>query len=172
MRLDPNMTLRELALEAPTAIGVLEKWKLDYCCHGNRSVATACAEAGIDAAQLLAQIQPAPPAGDANRLQNETLTALQKHIIETHHVFTREILETIRLLASKVAARHGANHPAVIRVEEIAGNLYDDLMPHMMKEEMALFPYVEAMESALARGEEPPEPFFGTVQNPIRMMMA
>ena len=45
-------------------------------------------------------------------------------------------------------------------------------MPHMMKEEMALFPYVETMESALAKGEEIPEPFFGTVQNPIRMMMA
>jgi regulator of cell morphogenesis and NO signaling len=43
----------------------------------------------------------------------------------------------------------------------------DELMSHMRKEELVLFPYVEA----LAGSSRPFAPF-GTVQNPIRMMNA
>ena len=40
------------------------------------------------------------------------------------------------------------------------------MLPHMLKEEQVLFPYVAQLE----RGEAP-TPFFGTVRNPVRMMM-
>jgi len=42
---------------------------------------------------------------------------------------------------------------------------------HLMKEENILFPYVESMERAQLTKEPPADSCFGTVQNPIRMMM-
>jgi len=41
----------------------------------------------------------------------------------------------------------------------------------MFKEEQVLFPYIVAMEKARLQGRPIPFPPFGTVKNPIRMMM-
>ena len=41
----------------------------------------------------------------------------------------------------------------------------------MLKEEQVLFPYILKMEEAVNQDSPVPTPFFGTVQNPVRMMM-
>ena len=47
MNLATTKTVRELALEIPGATRVFEKMGIDYCCGGNRSLADACAIAGV-----------------------------------------------------------------------------------------------------------------------------
>ena len=42
---------------------------------------------------------------------------------------------------------------------------------HMMKEEMMLFPYIVRMEEAVLGNEPVLPPPFGTVRNPVAMMM-
>src|SRR5262249_60747611 len=49
--------------------------------------------------------------------------------------------------------------------------LKQDLIPHMLKEEQVLFPYISRMEEAAREGRAFPPSFFGTVRNPVRMMM-
>ena len=115
MNINPDVkSVGELALEVPHAIAVLEKWKIDYCCHGNQSVTDACARAGVEVNELLAAIGGDRNVEEEQKWQGEPLTELTKYIVDTHHVFTREIVETIRVLANKVAMRHGGNHPEVI----------------------------------------------------------
>jgi regulator of cell morphogenesis and NO signaling len=41
----------------------------------------------------------------------------------------------------------------------------------MFKEEMMLFPYIKSLAAAAQRGVVPQRPPFGTVNNPVRMMM-
>ena len=41
----------------------------------------------------------------------------------------------------------------------------------LMKEEQVLFPYVVRLEESLLAGEPAPPAMFGTVVNPVRMMM-
>ena len=159
-------TIGQLALEEPKAIAVLEKLSIDYCCHGNRSVEEACKDAGIGVEELLREIGSTPADPGVRDWSASSLTELQQFIVDTHHVFTRDMLAILPQLASKVADRHGANHPEVSRVLTLVQQLVADLMPHMMKEEQILFPYVEQMEAGDA---EPP--FFGSVEMPIRMMM-
>ena len=48
MNLATNKTVRELALEIPGATRVFEKMGIDYCCGGKRSLADACAIAGVE----------------------------------------------------------------------------------------------------------------------------
>ncbi|HSP17343.1 MAG TPA: iron-sulfur cluster repair di-iron protein [Thermoanaerobaculia bacterium] len=165
-------TIGQLALQVPNAIAVLEKWQIDYCCRGHRSVVEACQTAGVPVDKLLSAINDARGSADMAELQRKSLGELQEYIVNTHHAFTRQALETLRLLSEKVAARHGERHPETLEVRTIVSQMSEDLLPHMLKEEQVLFPYVEQLETATANGEEPPMPFFGTVKNPIRMMMA
>lgn len=163
-------TIGELALQVPNAIAVLEKWQIDYCCRGHRSIAEACATAGVSVSQLLVEI------GDgrgeaATDLERKNLREIQQYIVETHHNFTRDSLDTVRLLSEKVAHRHGPNHPEVIEVRDLVRQMSDDLLPHMLKEEQILFPYIDKLEDAAVTGNPAPVPFFGTVRNPIQMMM-
>jgi len=166
-RMEPTQkTIGQLALESPNAIAVLEKMSIDYCCHGNRSIDAACNDAGISVQDLLSAIGQAPADASGRDWSATPLKDLQEYIVTTHHVFTRDMLATVNQLAAKVGDRHGANHPEVVQVRGLVLQLVGDLIPHMMKEEQILFPYVEQLEA----GDAQP-PFFGTVRNPVRMMM-
>jgi regulator of cell morphogenesis and NO signaling len=44
-------------------------------------------------------------------------------------------------------------------------------MPHMLKEENVLFPYIVRVEADIEQGVTTASPPFMTVQNPVRMMM-
>ena len=164
-------TIGELAVSIPNAIRVFERYKIDYCCHGNRSVGEACAAAGVTVGEVLEEIGSTRNTDETRDWTRdwlgEPLTALQTFIIDTHHVYTRETLETVRLLADKVAGRHGAHHPETETVRSLVEQLYNDLFPHMMKEEQVLFPYITQLET----NPDCPAPFFGSVERPIRMMM-
>lgn len=67
----------------------------------------------------------------------------------------------------KLCKAHGERHPELFEIREEFGHVADELAAHMQKEEHVLFPYV----SRLATERQPPRPPFGTVENPIRMMM-
>lgn len=97
----------------------------------------------------------------------ETLTALVRFLLDTHHVYTRDAIATLPPLATEARSRHGETHPATQRVESLVYQLAADLSSHMMKEEQVLFPYIEAMESGTGAADS----CFGTIRNPIRMMM-
>jgi regulator of cell morphogenesis and NO signaling len=80
-------------------------------------------------------------------------------------------MERITVLGEKVATKHGGNHPELPSVRDLFTKLCEDLRPHMFKEEMILFPYIKQLEQAAAAGRAAPYAPFGTVANPVRMMM-
>lgn len=175
MTISTDKTVREYALEMPNATRVFEKLKIDYCCGGHRPIGDACAAAGVGLEELdslLEQANNAPLASaQPVAAQIGTLTELIDYIIDKHHVFTREEMERINALLEKVCSKHGENHPEVVIVRTLFNNLCDDLKPHMYKEEAVLFPYIKAMEQASNHKTAMPFAPFGTVNNPVRMMM-
>ncbi len=173
MNISTDKTVREYALEMPNATRVFEKLKIDYCCGGGRSLGEACAVAGVDAdevARLLAEASTVsakmPP-----EITSGTLAELIDYILERHHTFTREEMERITALADKVATKHGEHHPELVTVRALFQKLCEDLRPHMFKEEMILFPFIKQLELAARAGWQVPPTPFGTVGNPVRMMM-
>jgi regulator of cell morphogenesis and NO signaling len=66
---------------------------------------------------------------------------------------------------------HGKNHPELLRMQATFGNLAQELTMHLMKEEMVLFPYLVRMEEAVVQKDPVLPPPFGTVQNPVSMMI-
>lgn len=170
-----DMTVRDVAMELPQSTRLFEKLKIDYCCGGNKPLAEACASAGLDVDNviaLLAQTTQSNPNDDnAAAFQNLSVTELITHILETHHVFTKSEMDRLQSLADKVLSAHGGNHPELIHLDELLTRLCADLKPHMFKEEQVLFPYIVAMANAVDQNRAAPFAPFGTVNNPIRMMM-
>jgi len=158
-------TLAEIVTENPAAARVLEGFGLDYCCHGHRTLAVACAESGIAPDVVTAKLAGLEQEVDIGWT---TLAppALADHIVDTHHRYLHEELPLLDALAGKVLAAHGERHPELAEVRRLVAALRADLEPHLMKEERVLFPAIHDL--AAGRTEFP----FGPVANPIRMMIA
>lgn len=167
-------TVGEIATEHPGAIRVFQQWGIDYCCGGATPVESACERSGRSVADLetaLAATASTPGSGIEHDWSRESLASLAAFIIDAYHRYTREELETLTALAEKVEGVHGQRHPEVRRVRELVQALVGDMTPHMLKEEQVLFPFVDQLEEAADQGRPAPTPFFGTVRNPVRMMM-
>ena len=158
----------------PNATREFEKLGIDYCCGGSRTLGEACTEANISIDEALTRLEESlssPQTGDSKDWQNQLLTDLIGHITSTHHVFVREESPRIEALIVKVAGVHGKNHSELLEVQEVFSALAEELRVHLMKEEQVLFPYVVRMEESAVAGEPAPPAMFGTVVNPVRMMM-
>jgi regulator of cell morphogenesis and NO signaling len=173
--INSETTVREVALEMPQSTRLFERLKIDYCCSGNRPLAEACASAGVDidnVMEMLAEVtQSNSPGESALDFQNASLPELITHILDTHHVFTKSEMDRLQLLADKVLAAHGGNHPELVHLDELFTRLCADLKPHMFKEEHILFPCIIALTEAADQKRAVPYAPFGTVDNPIRRMM-
>lgn len=168
-------TVRDVALEFPQATRVFEKLGIDYCCGGDTPLTEACASAGVEVGNVLKMLAGVGSAGlhenGALDFQQASLTELIAHILDKHHVYTKQEMIRLEALLTKVIGAHGANHSELHGIGDLFQQLCADLTPHMFKEEQILFPYIVAMESAAQQNMLAPFAPFGTVNNPIRMMM-
>ena len=164
----------EIVAETPSCAREFEAMGVDYCCGGNRTLSEVCTQLNVSVDETLARLQKsaarATSAEDKN-WQVLPLADLIAHINRTHHVFVRSECPRILALAGKVIGVHGKNHPDLLTVQAIFAALSEELQVHLMKEEQILFPYILRMEESVIAGEVAPPAIFGTVMNPIRMMM-
>lgn len=94
------------------------------------------------------------------------LRDLIAYIEMAHHDFTRDQLARI---ADHMAKLLATGFPLDEELQGCVSAMEDDLIPHLMKEERILFPYISALEQT---PDEVPYSCFGSVANPIRMMQA
>ncbi|TNF32338.1 MAG: iron-sulfur cluster repair di-iron protein [Deltaproteobacteria bacterium] len=139
---------------------------IDFCCGGNISVEKACKEVGADLSIVLEQLrildQGESNLPDFNALPLDQLIAF---IVNKHHKYTVDTLRELEPLIAKVAMVHGGWRPELHEIKDIFGQLKDELMSHMQKEEMVLFPAI----ISLFRGGD--SSFCGnSIQHPISRM--
>ncbi|HET9530258.1 MAG TPA: DUF542 domain-containing protein, partial [Blastocatellia bacterium] len=174
MTISAKTTVRELAVEVPGATRLFEKLGIDYCCGGGKALEEACSTAGVSVNEIINSLEEAGLAaeqtGEAEDWQAESLANLTSYIVGKHHVFTREELERLEPLLAKVSSVYGEKRPELAQIKALFQELKNDLLMHMQKEERVLFPYIAEMEEAISNRRPRPQPFFGTVRNPIHMM--
>lgn len=103
--------------------------------------------------------------------KDKSLTSIIAHIVETHHVFCRQEVARLASLFKEVIDRHGKEHPELKGIQSLFFKMSRDLSMHLVKEEQTLFPYIARVEEAFAQKSQVSWPPFGTVENPIRMMV-
>lgn len=167
MQINPEELVRNLALQVPGAVRVFQKYHIDFCCGGNRVLREACGLAGASYDDVLGELKKE---GNRDELNDQKWTEmpimkLVQHILDHHHKYTRDAIDTIQPLCDKVVRVHGDNHTELKRVGEIFAALRMDLEPHLMKEEQILFPAIEDQQEGT-----PSSHCFGSIRNPIAVM--
>ena len=171
MEATDTRTVRELAGATPGAARVFEKFGIDYCCGGEKSLAQACSAAKVNLQEVAEALEkPQTESGDRD-WQKATLAELAEHIVAKHHEYVRQEIQRLIPLSAKVAGVHGKNHPDLEQIQSSFESLAEELTTHLMKEERMLFPYIAQLELAAKSGNRPAASPFGTVKNPVRMMM-
>lgn len=168
---DSEASVRDVVLANPAAARVFETLGIDYCFGGEQPLAQACKAANRSVEEVSAALQKVESAASERDWRDASLTELTEHIVAKHHAFTQAEIIRIAGLISKVVAVHGKNHPELAQIQTIFAGVSEELREHMMKEEEMLFPYIAEMEDAARVRRRPPEPMFGTVQNPVAAMI-
>lgn len=168
----PDKTVREIALEHPEFIRVFEHFGIDYCCGGRKPLGEACRAASLSIDDVTAALDAA--AASATPVETDwsqlPMRLLIGHIVATHHAYVKAELPRLAAFAGKVVTRHGDTQPHLLALQNVLGQLENELTHHLAKEEQVLFPYITALETAVGSGSALPEACFGSVAQPIAMM--
>ena len=168
------VTIGEMVVADYRKAEVFRKYGIDYCCGGKKPLEEACRKKGIDPQAVQQELDESDkkPSDVHQDFNTWELDALAEYIVEKHHRYVTESLPMLFELTAKVARVHGDRHPELVEIARHFNTVARDLQMHMHKEEHVLFPYIVKMAVARRDGAALLPPFFGSVENPIRMMEA
>jgi regulator of cell morphogenesis and NO signaling len=144
------LTLSEVATRHPAGSRVLHRHGLDFCCGGRRDFAAACAEQGLAAEAVLAEIESERGDPSFVRWDERPLDALIEHVVGFYHHRLRIELPELVAMAAKVEARHGARPDCPHGLVEHLALMHEAVLEHLAKEERVLFPVILAGRGAAA----------------------
>lgn len=169
-RIDPTMSLAQIATNWPELVPELDARRLDYCCGGLRSLAEAATAMGLspDALALELSAIPALAGSEPERdWRAATMSELADHIEQTHHAFVRQTLERLSTLIRKCVLAHGDDEPRLIELQRTISAFVEDMYDHMVREERVLFPWLRRLERPTEIQSGPP----WSVRRPIDCMV-
>ncbi len=157
---NPSTTLAQIAIDRPGAAGVFVRHGLDFCCHGQRSLAQACTEKGIDPQGVIRELEAAtaPPIAAAS-WASRPLPEIIDFILERYHAAHRRELPELIELAARVERVHAEKPSCPRGLGQHLQEVQAAMESHMAKEERILVPLIGA-----GRG--------GMALMPIKVMMA
>ena len=169
-----NIAEQSLALIVTTyqqTVPVLEKYHLDFCCKGKRTLSQACTEKGLTIEEIIKELEASVNSTDPLNIPFTEMNAEQliRHILLHHHFYVRQAMPTIEDHLNKVAAKHGERFPYMKKVLELFTHLKKELYLHMQKEEMILFPRIKEVES-FSKYPQKREKEQSYINNPVSVM--
>jgi regulator of cell morphogenesis and NO signaling len=166
----PETRIGDLVAACPALARHFEELQIDYCCGGKQSLATACAARGLSPLTVVAMLEAATAALAAGPAEVDagamSLTQLADHIERTHHAYLKDELPRLVEMADRVATKHGWRDARLAEIAATVQDLAGDMIAHMQKEEVVLFPLVRQIEAG-ARGG-----FHAAIAEPIQCMEA
>lgn len=149
-------TLGDRAARDPAVARVFARFRIDYCCRGWQRLDEACQNLGITAEEVENAIQSelaAHPQNEVVRWDHLSLRDLVNHVLQIYHEPLRPELERLQGLAEKVSRVHRRKDPeTLVALEEAVHDLREDLLHHMQKEELVLFPLICEKRGPLLTG--------------------
>ena len=168
-----NQIIGELVARDYRTASVFKKYSIDFCCQGNRTIEEACEKKNIDTKKVLEDLVAMMEAKSESTTdyQSWPLDLLADYIEKKHHRYVQEKTLEIQPYLDKICKVHGERHPELLEIKEVFNASAGELAAHMKKEEMILFPFIRKMTKAKLENTKVDAAHFGTVKNPIQMMM-
>jgi regulator of cell morphogenesis and NO signaling len=155
MTINRDITVGQIAAEAPLATRVFARHGIDYCCGGGLPLHRACEQKGLDTEIVLGEIRTELERSGAvePRWDEAPLDDLITHILAVYHRSLHEELPQLETMARKVADVHRDKEPEMLsELLAVYVGLKEELEAHMAKEEQILFPMIQSGQGAMAEG--------------------
>lgn len=170
---DTKKQIGQFVAEDYRTAAIFSKYRIDFCCNGNRSIEEACDKKGIDKNALLEDLNNVLKTKENNTIDYKSwpLDLLAEYIEKTHHRYVAEKVPVLLQFLEKLSRVHGDRHPELIKIKDLFSASAGELAAHMKKEELILFPFVKKLVKAKLENKAIQSPQFTSVKNPIAMMM-
>ena len=141
-----EQTVASIALLNHSYIPVLEKYSLDFCCRGKKTLVEACIEKNLAIAtvvnEMMHSVKTTHPQMPFTEMSAEQLIS---YILIHHHYYVKRNIPIIYSHIEKVVSKHGNHYPIMQKVLNLFTKVIEELQPHMEKEEKILFPRIKEM---------------------------
>lgn len=146
---------------------------IDFCCNGNRTLEEVCKQKEMSVTNIIGELNQVSQQISAAQTDFNSwpLDLLADYIEKKHHRYVEEKIQEIKPYLDKICKVHGEHHPELYEINQLFNDSAGELAMHMKKEELILFPAVRRMVKAQMQKTTPERPQFGSVNNPIKMMM-
>jgi regulator of cell morphogenesis and NO signaling len=164
-------TVADVAVNFPQALGVLNRYHLDYCCNAGRQFVAACNSLKLDAGSVWQEVLGAAEMPEDNqrmRFNTWETSLLVDYIVQHHHEYVRQSTPHILELLRKVEAAHAEDSPEIVQVRHAFEQLSEELLEHMTKEEVIVFPTVRRV--AESKMSSLRDPLSTSIKNPLLVM--
>lgn len=171
MNITKNHLIGQVVRMNYTHAEVFKRHGIDFCCNGNRSIGEACEKAKLSLDQVLHELNTLPTHSDTELdVSTWPLDLLVNYIVKKHHRYVEQKIGEIKPYLAKIVQVHGQQHPELSEINALFLASADELVQHMKKEELILFPFIENMVTAKVHGRPFTLPHFQSLENPISMM--
>ena len=144
-----TLSLAQIVNANHHAAPIFEKYHLDFCCKGKRSLEQACNEQHLPVSQVVEELEGIfAKENHKNTLDFDKMDLAQlcDYIVQTHHAYVKNELPQIYAYLQKVYSKHGDRHPELQKIFEIFAAVKEEMEGHMKKEELILFPRIKELQ--------------------------
>jgi len=163
-------TVGEIVAQDGRTAEVFERYKIDFCCNGNKVLSEACLDQSltdqVEQELMMLLETPASSGGSAVDYRTWPLDLLADFIEKKYHRETTRQIAAIQQYLDKICSVHGDAHPELFQIKDLFDEGAGELTVHMKREELVLFPFVRKMVQTGKR----PVAAFGAVDNPIQAL--
>lgn len=151
-----DQPIGQLACALPGATRIFHKYRLDFCCGGDKSLREAAGKRGVAPEAVADELSGLSDAPAGRDWREASASELIDYILRRFHERHREDLPELIRLARRVEQVHGERSDAPHGIADHLEAMFQELLSHMTKEEQVLFPMILSGN--------------GGVQTPIAMM--
>ncbi|WP_375605147.1 DUF542 domain-containing protein [Flavobacterium davisii] len=122
---------------------VFSKYGIDFCCKGNRTITEVCHAIGIHEEIIIAELKSFDT--NLNNFKAMSLDALIDYIVTRHYTYIKEKIPIIKQFLNKICEVNGTKNPELIEIRKLFIASANDLVQHINKEELILFPHIKTI---------------------------
>ena len=153
MTITTSTLVADIATANPGTIKVFQRHRIDFCCGGRIPLGEVCDAHQIPAPVLIGELEQALSATELEvDWTTASLASLVSYIQARFHRPLEEEMPRLRAMVDKVVSRHGARLPRLALLQQTFAGLQHELLDHMKKEDVVLFPAIVALEAGAAPG--------------------
>lgn len=168
-----ELFVNQIVKEDYRTASVFKRHGIDFCCGGKMTLTDACklrnANLAVVKAELAQAVETLPVTDD---FDSWSLDRLANYIIEVHHTYIKETIPQLVQYATRIDLVHGKRNPELTSLKNHVDQLAEELLSHMRKEEMILFPMVIDLVQAPEEEATTFNSRFGALQSAVRVMEA